>query len=659
MGPLWSQVEPMIGTATLKGLDPRLRGELAGAFAIAAAIAFTALSEGGYGVVFSAVAGIAIWWALLCALAANRRAADGVPGPALVAMALLAVYSLWALLSVFWAADAAGALYEAAKLLAYLSAFCACVLLARHGSGRMWIGGLTGGLMAIAAIALSIRFFPIIEGDREALQSALPSAQGRLGFPIGYWNALAACMAMAITLLAPLAVFSRSRTRRALATALIPLPVLVIFLASSRGGAVAAGIGGLAVLALAPRRAAIAASLSTAAPASLLVTALATDQSQLLQGLGKNLAGDEGLALFLVTALATAATFLARFLLDEPLSALSLPRWTRRAVPVVVLVVAIAGIVAVDPVERWQAFKDPPDFGASSDSFVASHLQSGNGNGRYQFWGTALDAFAEKPITGLGAGGFETYWNQHGPIEYRLRDAHSLVFEAGSELGISGVAAILAFFGLVGWTAVRRARSEQGSAEALPEAALCAGVLAAGLAAILVDWTWEIPAVALPMLIAGALITARAPGAGRSTAAGPRLGLIAAAVISLAVLANVFLTEVALRDSREAAASGDLTAAADAAERAEALAPWAAQPPTQAALIAERLGDLETARAQIGEAIERSPKDWKLQVLAARLALEADDAAVAKQRLDEARRLNPRSAILLERPLPPGILPPD
>ena len=650
-------VEAMIGTGGGGGLSARLRGEAAGAVAIAAAIAFTALSDGGYGVVFSAVAGLAIWWALLCVLALHRDAAGEVPRPALAAMALLATYSLWALLSAFWAADAAGAIYEAAKLLAYLGAFCGAVLLARHGSGRMWVAGLAGGLMGIAAIALAVRFFPSIEGDRETLQAALPSAQGRLGFPIGYWNALAACMAMAITLLPALAVFSRSRSGRAICTALIPLPVLVIFLASSRGGAVAAGVGVLAVLALAPGRAAIAASLAAAAPASLLITALAADQAQLLQGLGGELAGDEGLTLFLVTVAAVAATFGARFLLDQHLSALSLPRWTRRAIPAAVAVAVIAGIVAIDPAERWRDFKDPPDFAGSESSFVASHLQSGNGNGRYQFWGTALDAFADEPVTGLGAAGFGTYWNQNGPIEYRLRDAHSLVFEAASELGIIGLAAILGFFALVGWTGLRRALDEHRRAEALPEAALLIGVLAAGLAAILIDWTWEIPAVALPMLIAAALLTGREPKAGGTGGGPPRTGLIVIAVVALPVLANVFLTEMQMRESREAVASNDLTAAADAAERAEALAPWGAEPRLQAALIAERLGDLDTARAEIGEAIERSPDDWKLRVVAARFALETDDAAAAKQHLDEARRLNPRSAILLERPVPPGILP--
>ena len=647
----------MIGTESGSASRSRLRGEAAGSVAIAAAIAFTALSEGGYGVVFSAVSGLAIWWGILCVLALHREAAGRVAGTALAAIALLAAYSLWAALSVLWAANAAGALYEAAKLLAYLGAFCGAVLLARNGSGRMWVGGLTGGLLGIAVIALSIRFFPFIDGDRETLQASLPSAQGRLGFPIGYWNALAACMAMAIALLSPLAVFSTSRIRRSLCTALIPLPVLVIYLASSRGGAVAAGVGVLAIMALSPRRTAIAASLAVAAPASLLITALAADQEGLLQGLGSDAAGGEGLLLFAVTLAAVLATFAARFLLDEHLARLSLPRWARLAIPAIAAVTVIAGVVAVDPVQRWRDFKDPPDFGASasSSSFVASHLQSGNGNGRYQFWGTALDAFGDAPVKGLGAGGFATYWNQNGPIEYRLRDAHSLVFEAASELGVVGLAAILGFFGLVGWTGVRRAVAEHHQTESLPEAALLIGVLAAGLAAILVDWTWEIPAVAVPMLIASALLVGRAPGTRRDGSL--RIGLIVIAIVSVPLLANVFLTELQLRESREAVASGELTEAADAAERAEALAPWAAEPRVQAALISERLGDLDTARSEIDEAIERSPEDWKLQVIASRLALEADDASAAKSYLDEARRLNPRSAILLERPLPPGILP--
>jgi hypothetical protein len=653
----------MIGGSRTRDITTQLRGEPGGAIAIAAAIAFTALSEGGYGVMFSAVAGLLIWWVLLCALAV-RPAGVPVAGAASVAFILLAAYSLWAVLSALWAPDAGGAVYEAAKLLAYAGAFGAIIVLGRRGSEAMWVWGLAMGLATVAAIALSVRFFPALEGDRETLQASLPSAEGRLGFPLGYWNALAACMAMLIVLLGPLAVFSRRLWLRGLCTALIPLPVLAIFLASSRGGAVAAVLGALVVLLLVRNRMAIAGSYAITAPACLLVTAFAADQERMLLGIGSEVARAEGLSLILITALAVIATFLARVLLDAPLSRLTFPARLRKPAVITVLILVGAAMVAADPAERWEQFKSPPSYEGSASGFVASHLQSGNGNGRYQFWGTALDALADEPLSGLGAGGFESYWNRNGPIEYRLRDAHGLLFETVSELGIVGAASILGFLVLTGWVGLRRAFKERRDTPTFPSAAILVGVLAAGLAAVLVDWTWEIPSVALPILLAAGLLTCRPHGTAPATgsAALPahfRVGMIITAVVALTVLGNVYLTELQLRESRTAISEDDFDGATDAAGRAAALAPWAAAPRVQQALIAERLGDIDASRELMSEAIERAPEDWKLRVIAGRMALEASDAEAAEQLLEDARRLNPRSAILQPRPLPPGILPGD
>ena len=95
----------------------------------------------------------------------------------------------------------------------------------------------------------------------EELGTFLPAAGGRLSYPIGYWNGLAAAMAIGLVLLVWLGGHARAAGVRAVAVAAIPLPILVIYLASSRGG-VAAGVVGLAVLlALGPARARMFAGL--------------------------------------------------------------------------------------------------------------------------------------------------------------------------------------------------------------------------------------------------------------------------------------------------------------------------------------------------------------------------------------------------------------
>ncbi len=63
-----------------------------------------------------------------------------------------------------------------------------------RASARAWLGGLALGLVIVAGLALVSRFEPSFGGDQE-LGTFLPAAAGRLSYPIGYWNGLAAAMA--------------------------------------------------------------------------------------------------------------------------------------------------------------------------------------------------------------------------------------------------------------------------------------------------------------------------------------------------------------------------------------------------------------------------------------------------------------------------------
>ena len=126
------------------------------------------------------------------------------------------------------------------------------VIASPRASARTWLGGLALGLVIVAGLALLSRFEPSFGGDKE-LGTFLPAAAGRLSYPIGYWNGLAAAMAIAVVLLVWLGGHARAAAVRAAAVAAIPLPILVIYLASSRGG-VAAGVVGLAVLLASARR---------------------------------------------------------------------------------------------------------------------------------------------------------------------------------------------------------------------------------------------------------------------------------------------------------------------------------------------------------------------------------------------------------------------
>jgi len=659
---------PTASGATANG--PRsAQAHLVGTAGVAAAVVFTAFSEGGYGAQFISIAGLALWWAVLIGVGTRFAPAQAIPTPALIAGLMFTGFTIWALASIGWATDDGRALLEAARSVTYLAVFVAVVLCSRRGDGGFWLAGLTAGLATVALIALSARFFPSLDSERAVLARFLPTAQSRLGFPIGYWNALGACMAVAAVLLASSSASAPSRLIRSLANALLALPVLAIYLASSRGGAVAAALGLVVLFAFSQKRTAVLVAALLAIPAVVLTVSVASGQQALLQGFGTSAANTEGHELLLVTSIAVVATFLVSFLLDPLIQRLAIPRSVGGIAVAIVSGAVLVAVVAANPADQWRSFKALPSFDGAPSTFVSRHLQSGNGNGRYQFWETAADAAKQEPIIGLGAGGYEAYWNQNGPIEYTLKDAHSLVFETISELGIIGLALIGGFFLIAALVGLQRLFEPQVDDPLRREVAPLLAILGAGLAAVLIDWTWEIPSVAMLLLISAALLTgpATSPAQIDSELANSsrswtwvrwRVPTMAIATCAILVSGIVLLTQLQLEASSKAVDEGKLGEARVDAQRASAIQPWAAEPYLQLALVSELDGDLANARQAIRDAIDRAPEDWRLRLVSTRLALRAGDVRDAAAALASARRLNPRSAILLRQPAPGSASPP-
>ena len=166
-----------------------------------------------------------------------------------------------------WASDPGRAFEDVARLTAYLGLFALIVLASRRSSSGAWARGIAAGLGGLAAAALLAFFQPSLFGDAAtSLASAIPSAAGRLSYPVGYWNGLGACMALAVVLLGWLAARADTRQGRATATAFLAIAVLALDLTQSLGGAAAAAAGGAAMIGFARERAAL---LAAAAPGFL------------------------------------------------------------------------------------------------------------------------------------------------------------------------------------------------------------------------------------------------------------------------------------------------------------------------------------------------------------------------------------------------------
>jgi tetratricopeptide (TPR) repeat protein len=263
-------------------------------------------------------------------------------------------------------------------------------------------------------------------------------------------------------------------------------------------------------------------------------------------------------------------------------------------------------------------------------------------------------------VTGIGSGAYEAYWAQHGSTIAASRNAHSIVFEALAELGLAGLALVIAFLAVAVVAGLRRARAPGRGAGA---AGAAVAVLVSGAVAAVSDWTYEVPAVFGLTILAAALLVgpatlqsvegiARASGAhGRSR---PRFAtgvtVLLVAWVSICAGGLLLFYERSLDASRDAIDEGRTEDAIDSAEDASSLQPWAAAPRVELARAYEQAGDLGAAMDEIGAAIERAPEDWRHRVTEVRLAAEAGDAAGALAAYEEARRLNPRD-LRLDLPL--------
>ena len=122
---------------------------------------------------------------------------------------------------------------------------------------------------------------------------------------------------------------------------------------------------------------------------------------------------------------------------------------------------------------------------------------------RYAYWKVAVRTFVHHPIAGVGASGFAVEWLQHRTVAEGAHDAHSLPIETAAELGLLGLAALLAWAGGIVACARRAVREHPGEAAGGRRTAAWA-------VHAWIDWAWEMPADTLFGLILAATLVALA-----------------------------------------------------------------------------------------------------------------------------------------------------
>jgi hypothetical protein len=586
---------------------------------LSASIFFLTYANGGFFPTTRAYAGIVVWWLIGVAAAVGVGVAwTRLDRFAVAAPGLLALFAIWTLISIGWAPDAERAVEQFDQVSLYVAVLVLAIALARVLPASLILGAVSLALSAVAVVALVSRAFPSSFGV-EPGGTLLPSLIVRLSFPVGYWNGLGVDVALAYPLL--LAFMTSRRSRLASALAVLPLPILAsdMYLASSRGAFLAAGVAGIVYVLLAPRRwtalvAAFFAGLEGAVAIEILHSRYA-----LVNGETTSIAASEGhhaMAWLVLAGAVGAVVWLGVVELGRRLP--SPPRIAGWATAAVLVAVAIAGIVASHPIRKFHEFQGSAQYGGNTP-LIVQHLLSSSGGGHWQFWGVAMNEFRAHPLNGGGAGSWLFAWLQHGSIPLYSQFAHSLYLETLAELGIVGLLLLLAAM-VVALVGSARSALRLHSGEIAAAAACGAGFFASAA----FEWIWQLAGVgvvAIGMLgvALGAMPSTRAPVVRRFEVGRPLLALAAVAAIIPQIV--VLVAGIHLRNSQSAFTVGNGAHARSEALAAKTVEPWAEAPYLQLATIALDEGRLDEGLRWVDGAISRSPRDYAPWILATQIEL--------------------------------------
>ena len=626
------------GAREVLGANPALVPAL---LAVGALVALAASEAGFYPTAWYAAALflLGLLGATLLALGRPR----GVPKPVLVALALLAAYTAWTYVSITWASQQGPAWDGANRTALYLTVFALFALWPFDARGAATVLGLLG--LGIAGLGL-VELLKA-NGSEQPLAYFIDV---RFAEPAGYMNAN---VALWTTGLLP-CLFLASRRGvpallRGLALGGAGLLAGLGLLGQSRGWVLALPLALVLFVAVCPGRVRLLLAIASVGTAALAVSGpvLAVHDDFSPEGFDALLSDATGAILLAAAVLAVAGV--AAALLDNRI--VPGPAAERRmgwAAAVVVAVAFVGGVVAYAAAEgsptgriaeAWDDFKE----GGQGPQAGGSRF-SGGGTNRYDFWTVAWDAFADRPLRGLGTENFQEEYLRRGNSGEQPRYAHSLELGVLSQTGIVG--ALLLFGGLVAALA-GALRARAGPRPERAAAGAATALFAYWLLHASVDWFWEFPALTAPAIAALGLACALAPrpvdeaGERRRLRAAPAA---AAAVAALLLALSFALPWLAALESDRAAEiwRADAEAAFDRLERAEDLNPLSARAPLTAGTIALRLDRIGVARREFGEALDREPRNaYALLELGAIASVEGDRRG-ALRLVGRARLASPR-----------------
>jgi hypothetical protein len=612
--------------------------------AILAVVVYWGSNDGGIATSRWPAEGILLLLLTAVGAAFGAMRAD-VPRLVHVSVACFAAFTAWSYASIAWAGIPADAWDGANKTFVYL----VCVVAFAYST---WRSASVAALLVTFGVAVAI--LGVVQFALAA-HGADPTSYfvaGRLAAPTGYQNANAAFFLIALW---PVLLTAVRRgvpvVLRALLFACASALLELALLSQSRGSLVALPIAYALVLLVARRRVRLVLfSVVPVAPAAAAAPRLLDVYTAVVSGDDPSPTLRRALTAILVTAAAAAAAGGVAAVVDRQLSPSSRAVRTAGAT---LAALAVAGLCAVAVVAAthdasgrisrgWTQFthNEVPAPGTS-------HLSVGLGSNRYDFWRVAWHLFAHRPVGGVGADNYWSYYLRNRQSGEEPRYPHSLELRLLSQTGLVGTVLFLGAILPAVAVALRRRRLLDPASELLSTAALA--MFAYWLVHGSVDWFWEIPALAAPAL--AALIAAARAGApsrdGPDVLVRPAARLAVAGVAALGV-ATLAFPWLAARNVELAAGSwgsspGTAFSQLDLARR---LNPLSDSADVIAGAIHARRGEWASARRSFAAATRRNPVNWysHLELAIADIQLRKLDAARAS--LARARELDPAEPVL-------------
>jgi O-antigen ligase len=565
------------------------------------------------------------------------------------------------MLSIQWAISPADSWIEANRTLAYAGVFLGAIALGNLGPGAVEVvaRGVLVGATAIVAYALASRVWPAELAELELY--------ARIGQPFGYWNAVGATAALAF----PLALWLGARRHGHPAVTALAYPVaglltVALVLTYSRSATLAAAVAVGLWLTFVPLRlrsaALVLSAAAAAAPLLLWATgkaAFTDDEVEL--AVREDVATTFGIALCALVIVLYGVGYAFTAGRERLTVGPDVRAKVGRALVAAAAAVVIAGVGVVAAsdrglrgtlADRWHELRTDQATAAGGPGRLGSAASA-----RGTYWRQGFSVFEDRPIAGVGAGGFGTASLRFRKEPLESRHAHGHLVQTLADLGLLGMLVTLA--AMVAWlvaalrTLGTRVRGPTWTRERTAPAALFLAAVAYGVQASL-DWTWFVPGPTVMALLAAGFVAGIGPD-GAAREAAPRLHLrppriVLAVLAVLASLATVWSISQPARADRLAntalrlAGGGDLEGALAKAREAQDVDPLALKPLFAEAAVHQRDGRDDLALEVFQRAVVEHPDDPQAWLRLADFQLyELDLPQEALAALDQALYLDPMS----------------